>query len=467
MFEFTALSAYKLLFMLELLVAEFLYMFRLKRRSRFYLRCAAAVTASFVLAFLFPVIFFNAIYSSLMFLCLFFVTVAALAFCFDEPFINIVFCGIAAYTTRHLAFQFYSLISSAGQMGINTIFGSGEANILNDLYSDTVVDANILSLESLFWALIYIAAYIISYALLFLLFGRQLWRNDDLKIKNTSFLMLVGFVLLIDIFLNAALVYITEDYNEIYSIIMYVYNILCCVLTLYMQFSMISMKKLKKELSIISHMWQQEREQYELAKENIDLINLKCHDLKHQIRQIGRQGSLRKKSIYEIENLISIYDSAVRTGNEALDVILTEKSLICKKKRISLTCMADGGKLSFMEESDIYSLFGNIIDNAIEAVTKLEDPEKRIIGLSVHAADNIIAVNVNNYYEGEITMSKDDGLPVTTKRNKDYHGFGMKSIRMLVEKYDGDLTVTAKKGVFNINLILPSAGKIVKKTVNE
>ena len=55
------------------------------------------------------------------------------------------------------------------------------------------------------------------------------------------------------------------------------------------------------------------------------------------------------------------------TGNHALDVILTEKSLICKQKEIKLTCMADGKQLAFMQTTDLYSIFGNLLNNSIEA----------------------------------------------------------------------------------------------------
>lgn len=171
----------------------------------------------------------------------------------------------------------------------------------------------------------------------------------------------------------------------------------------------------------------------------------------------GRE-SIREETVGEIENVISIYDSVVKTDNEALNVILTEKSLICRKNRISLTCMADGAGLDFMDASDIYSLFGNLIDNAMDAVSKLDDHEKRIIGLSVHADGNMLAINVNNYYEGVVVMDS-DGLPVTTKQNKDFHGYGMKSVRMIVERYGGDLTVSAKDGVFNVYIIFTDAKK--------
>ena len=117
--------------------------------------------------------------------------------------------------------------------------------------------------------------------------------------------------------------------------------------------------------------------------------------------------------------------------------------------------MADGECLDFMQESDIYSLFGNAIDNAIEAVIKLSDDEKRIIGVKVCAVGNMITVNIHNFYEYDIRFNHETGLPETSKKNKNIHGYGMKSIRYIVEKYDGSLSVKAKDGIFRLDILFP------------
>lgn len=118
--------------------------------------------------------------------------------------------------------------------------------------------------------------------------------------------------------------------------------------------------------------------------------------MKHQIRLIGQNDKVSSETIREIENAINIYDSVVKTDNEALDIILTEKSLICQKNNIRLTVMADGKQLSFMRIEDIYSLFGNAIDNAIDAVIKLDDLEKRFIRFKVVAQGKILSVHIEN-----------------------------------------------------------------------
>ena len=86
------------------------------------------------------------------------------------------------------------------------------------------------------------------------------------------------------------------------------------------------------------------KEHYRIAKENIDIINRKCHDLKHQIAALRDMCTKeeREKYIEEIQDSIQIYEAMVKTGNDVLDTILTEKSLACKENDIVVSCVADG-----------------------------------------------------------------------------------------------------------------------------
>ena len=116
--------------------------------------------------------------------------------------------------------------------------------------------------------------------------------------------------------------------------------------------------------------------------------------------------------------------------------------------------MADCKKLSFIRESDLYVLFGNALDNAIEAVSKTVEPEKKFIGVQVYQHEDLISISVQNYYEGSISLGE-NGLPITTKEEKDCHGFGMKSIQFIAEKYQGDVSIVLKDSIFYLNIIIP------------
>ena len=151
---------------------------------------------------------------------------------------------------------------------------------------------------------------------------------------------------------------------------------------------------------------------------------------------------------------MDIYDTAPRTHNAALDVVLVGKALGCHAQQITLTCMADGRRLGFIEDSDIYALFGNILDNAMDAVEKVEDPDHRLISLTVSVRDDLVLIEEENFFEGD-SLDFEEGLPVTTKQERLYHGFGLRSIRTLTEKYGGDMQIEAKDGIFRLSILLP------------
>lgn len=430
-------------FVAELIIAELLFCFKLERRSYFWLRLPAVLAVIVVLSRFFPVpsaLAQNALYISFMFFCIFAYTVFASKFLFKEEWLKIVFSMLAGYTVQHTAYELYNLVLIV--MGIN-------ANAPMGSYGSD----NVAFFENPFATVMYIAIYVATYFLAALLFGRKIESREKLKITNSYIFVLAVLLFVIDIILNAVIVYyIAADGNILYLSIVGIYNILCCIIVLFLMFEVATRRKLQDELGAVKLLRQREKEQYNISKTNIELINMKCHDLKHQIRNIGASGSLNEQSVREMENLIQIYDSALRTGNAALDTIFMEKLLRCNKDGVRLSCIADGKKLSFMREYDIYSLFGNLIDNAIEAVLPL-DESKRVISLSVRAVGNLLSVNLHNFYDNDLKF--ENGLPVTTKPDKNYHGFGMKSVEYICSRYGGDLSISTENNVFNINILFP------------
>ena len=159
------------------------------------------------------------------------------------------------------------------------------------------------------------------------------------------------------------------------------------------------------------------------------------------------------EALADLAHDISIYDSSVKTGNEALDTILTEKRLLCESRKITLTCVADGGALAFMAAADIYALFGNALDNAIEAVTTLDDQAKRSITLVVRQVMGCASVHVENYCDAAPAFV--DGMPQTSKADRASHGFGVRSMRQTAERYGGTFSASADDGTFRLDIMIP------------
>ncbi len=231
----------------------------------------------------------------------------------------------------------------------------------------------------------------------------------------------------------------------------WVYSVVISSLIFALLLSLVSGRRTRMERDAIKSILREEREQYRFEKSMIDKVNIACHDLKHQISR--ENGGMSDELKEKLRDVVDGYDSRFDTGNTALDVILTRKNFRCKESGIELTCAVNGESLSFMSEVDVYSLFGNILDNAIEASEKLDDREKRVVSLSLEKRDYFIYVHAENYFSGKISFS--GGLPRTTKSDGGLHGYGIKSIRMLVDKYGGSTKIDTKEDRFMLDLMFP------------
>lgn len=227
-----------------------------------------------------------------------------------------------------------------------------------------------------------------------------------------------------------------------------------CVLILYLQNELFKKSAMREELQMLNLLREKEHEQFELRKENIEIINQKCHDLKHQIRAL-RHASREDFEQYleEIEESVQIYESIVKTGNEVLDTILTDKSLYCRKRGIQVSCVADGSQMDFINTVDLYTILGNALDNAIEAVEKFRDKEKRQIDVLIYRERGFLVINIINPFKEQLMYEEE--LPVSTKGDHDCHGFGLKSMKYVVHKYDGFLNIAEEDGCFSLKMLFP------------
>lgn len=441
----TQLEFYKSFqFVFELIIAELLYVYKLPRKSYFPLRVAGAVAALFLFSFLIPMRINNAYYFAFIFLVIFIVSFLLHKLLFKSSWLTIFFCCLAGYTTQHMAYEIYTLCTNI--MGVNM------ETPLN-LYS---TDKFTGIFPNAFIAAVYFLVYVLTYCVCFFSFSERLEAGEEVHLKTSFIFLFVILILIIDIVLNAVIVYyVSPDGNVLYLAIAGVYNILCCIIGLYLQFAVALQKQLEMTLDRVQQLWHQAKEQYSVSKENIELINVKCHDLKHQIRALG--GEVNPKVLKELEERISIYDSTVKTGNPALDIILTEKSLLCNKNSIKFSCIVDGARLNFMAEEDIYALFGNIVDNAIEAVVKVK-PEQRVVSLQVKTVNDLLLIKETNYFCDEIVF--ENGLPRTTKGDTRFHGYGIKSIQYICQQYGGDVSIKAEDNIFTLSILFLPKEKV-------
>ena len=432
------LHSYKLLFMVQLLVGEGLFLLRLERSRRFSLKASLCAAGLLAAAAAFPIPVENVWYVSFLFLSLFLLTLAALRVCFDEPFGNLLFCAVAGYTVQHLAYLVYTMFNDLTQF--SAVFGS--------FVQPYAAAPTALTDWAWLSVVFYIDAYFVVYFATFELLDPKLKANHNVRLGRTNIVALSSLLIEADVIFNMVTNYYTVG-NRASLLLERSYNILVCALILALLNNQLSQRELKDELAGIRYLLEQGKGQYELAKKSVNLINIKYHDLRHQSRCFQDRESRE-----ELNRALNEYASLVKTGSEVLDVILTEKTLACRERGIQLMCMADGRGLGFVKTHHLYTLLGNAIDNAVEAVQELPE-EQRVISFSLRRQGDLAHIHVENPYLGDIALR--DGLPVTTKRDKDYHGFGMLSMKTVAEQYGGGLSIQAEDGVFCLDIVLSEA----------
>lgn len=236
------------------------------------------------------------------------------------------------------------------------------------------------------------------------------------------------------------------------------YAISCCVLMICLVFDMFESGKYRLDLDTLEQLEKKNKEQYRISRDTVDIINTKCHDLKKMLASLGTDRQfITPQEISELQDKISIYDSFIDTQNKTLSLVLSEKSLYCEKNDIRLSVMADAPRLDFISKTDIYSMFGNILDNAIEAVIRSENVEDREIFLSVKEVGDMLIVHQSNEFDGKLNVK--NGQIVTAKQDKTQHGYGLLSIRRTAEKYGGGVNIKVKDKRFLLNMMLPIPNK--------
>lgn len=350
-----------------------------------------------------------------------FYTMLGIWFCWQCSFTDAVYCTASAYPAQNIVYNLYWIAKL--HMG----FEEGSLRALPVSFALTAV--------------VYIGVYFC--------FARRMRDWDERKYIRTKLVGNAIIVMLFATFFNQRVPGARAEQ------VVYASYIIGDILALIMQFGLFTESALERRYAIMEQLLYAEQKKQRMTAENVELINRKCHDLKHQIAGLKRMGAGTERDAYigKIEQAVMIYESAVKTGNDTLDLILMDKQLYCERHHIKLTCVADGANLDCLDTMDLYSLFGNALDNAIESVSKEADEANRIISFRVGARGRFVVIHFENYVGEPVRLV--DGLPVTSKEDREYHGFGVLSIRHIAEKYHGSMSIRTENNLFCLDIMIP------------
>lgn len=235
---------------------------------------------------------------------------------------------------------------------------------------------------------------------------------------------------------------------------------LCGLAALYAQHERIMQTQASNELASIQATLEAQHNQYLQSKADFEALGRAHHDLKHQIAVIRAEldPEAKRADFAELEESVNALGHVFHSGNPVLDIVLGSKASACQASDIDFTVVADGSLLAGMTSMDIATLFGNSLDNAIEASRRVEDHSKRLVKLALHARGEMTVIRVENWYSGAVRHDAAGNL-LTLKSDRKYHGFGVKSIRWTARKYGGEVSTNFDGQWFTLTILLPRSWK--------
>lgn len=359
-----------------------------------------------------------------------FLTIVGLKLSFDNDFWECCFFGASAYMIQHLFFKC--------KRTSNWFFLHFEIRSVPLEYVA-------------YWSILFLVMF-----LCYLFYTKKIQNVNNYKVNNLKMLFVAISIIVVEVvisfFIEMAMFRYRVHDTEINLLVLFL-GIIFAILMLETLYSGVYNRKKDDEVELIHKLWKQDRKQYELSKQNIDTLNIKYHDLKYQINTVlAEETEGKRKALKEAIKSLNVYDSMLKTGNDTLDVLLTEKRLKCDELNIPVSCIIQGELLDKMEPVDIYSLFGNALDNAIECLEKVENKDVAFINVIVKKVKSFVRIDIENYapYEDaeKTTFFK------STKENENLHGFGLKSINHVAKKYNGEMSASVKDHVFKLEILI-------------
>ena len=359
-----------------------------------------------------------------------------------------------------LAFVFYkdhplNIIASV-PMGI-LLIGTGEsiALIIVGVFTDII---NVDILGNVFASLpVYLSSICINIVIAVLLYF--LLRSFHYQLQKSDFVIVLLFETVIFFFFsNSAVQFLKGEYNPIFDLIVLLLSTAFLLLFLYLKNNYYLREQEQRDKLQIARL-QQQYAYYQEKQKDEERIRSLYHDMKNHllVLESSKGTDTTRQMARQLRSQIMSYEDYIHTGNDFLDIIIKDKAGKAREKQIDFSATIDFGGIDFIEPFDISTLFGNGIDNAIEASEKLPT-EERVILIKAGKVQDFVSILIENNCMSVSGM--DDNR--TTKADKFLHGFGISNIKKAAEKYGGTCTTSQADGKFTLKILLPASnGKVM------
>ena len=318
--------------------------------------------------------------------------------------------------------------------------------IFNNMLLVVIDGQNILRWE------VYVIAIAIRIVSLIIIY--EVLKNFKYKIKANdcavlSTVFMIGFAALM------FSVYNVLNLSKIPHILIFfsltIFILIFLIVFLYSKNTMFLREQEQKDKMQIAQLQQQFAYYQEKLKDE-EKVRSVYHDMKNHLLVLQRQINSPETAemVEKLQSQVAMYEDYEHTGNDILVIILKEKSETAREKHIALSVTADLNGVDFIEPLDVSTIFGNGLDNAIEASEKLPE-EQRAILVKAGRVQNFFSVLIEN----SCLQNREYTKQRTTKSDDFLHGFGISNMRKAAEKYDGQLTIKCENEKFTLKILIP------------
>lgn len=214
------------------------------------------------------------------------------------------------------------------------------------------------------------------------------------------------------------------------------------------------------EKNLIAKLHKQEKEYYltqcQLMKESTDKVRAIRHDMKmHLVTIAGLANNPEDISAYVNSLFGDIEASEIysQTGNLAFDSIINYKLKDTKNSGIKTGISLKIPPTLNIDDADIVTIMGNLIDNALEAIAKaVAKTEDKILNINVLLDNGALLIKTENSFSGKITHSPQN--EILSSKCGDEYGHGLKNIKRSVDKYDGYVKISHTDNIFSVRILI-------------
>lgn len=289
----------------------------------------------------------------------------------------------------------------------------------------------------------------IIYITLLVIVEKVLYSISNKKINIRSLVLFicsnVGYMI-VSVCIYADAVSVNEKRYNILFLVCCMTIFLALVVNLISLKYYLKMENKDRDQEMIIYKLQVETRYYEEKMKEEERIKSIYHDMKNHILLLESEREEKQEWISDIKKKIMKYEDFYRTGNRFLDVILRDKIEMAQSDNIHIEDDINMDGIKMFDPFDISTIFGNLLDNAIEACKLVQEIERRVINISARRKNQLLIILVKNPKPEDRERKM---------RKKGVHGYGLRNVNDVVKKYGGEINIEEKESQFVVSIIIP------------